>query len=78
MEVVYYVLDRDYNVYMDVSSGAHSWRSAAVFRAEAIAFAYPSRTLVRRQGVGVRRDRNRQSRREVTALDRRASAQQSL
>jgi small-conductance mechanosensitive channel len=47
-EVVYYVLDRDYNLYMDVQQ-AINLEIARRFRAEGIAFAYPTRTVYLRQ-----------------------------
>jgi len=48
MEVVYYVLDRDYNVYMDVQQ-ALNLEIARRFRAEGIEFAYRTNTVYLRQ-----------------------------
>jgi small-conductance mechanosensitive channel len=48
LEIVYYVLDRDYNAYMDTHQ-ALLLEIGRRFHAEAIAFAYPSRTLYLRQ-----------------------------
>ena len=44
LEVVYFVLDRDYRVYMDVQQ-ALNLEIVRRFRAEDIAFAYPTQTL---------------------------------
>jgi small-conductance mechanosensitive channel len=51
LEVVYYVLDRDYNVYMDVQQ-ALNLEIGRRFSAEGIAFAYPTRTVYLRQEGG--------------------------
>jgi small-conductance mechanosensitive channel len=48
LEVVYYVLDRDYNVYMDVQQ-ALNLEIARRFRAEGIEFAYSASTVYLRQ-----------------------------
>ena len=48
LEVVYYVLDRDYNLYMDVQQ-AINLEINRRFQAEGIEFAYPSRTVYFRQ-----------------------------
>jgi small-conductance mechanosensitive channel len=47
-EVVYVVLERDHNLYMDVQQ-AINLEIARRFRAEGIAFAYPTRTVYLRQ-----------------------------
>jgi small-conductance mechanosensitive channel len=44
LEIVYFVLDRDYTVYMDVQQ-AINLAIARRFQSEGIAFAYPTRTL---------------------------------
>lgn len=43
-ETVYYILDADYNVYMDIQQ-AVNFEIFRQFKGEAIAFAYPTRTL---------------------------------
>src|SRR6185369_11730513 len=48
LEVVYYVLDRDYNVYMDAQQ-AINLEIGRRFRDEGIEFAYPTRTVFLRQ-----------------------------
>ena len=50
-EVVYYVLDPDYNVYMDLQQ-AINLAILAAFRKEGIGFAFPARTLSRPHAQG--------------------------
>jgi len=49
-EVVYYVLDRDYNIYMDVHQ-AILFAMFRAFKAQGIDFAYPTRTLHVHQAI---------------------------
>jgi len=67
-EVVYYVLEPDYNVYMDVQQSLN----LAIyerFAAEGVDFAFPTRTLfLRRDGVAPRREPSRREMREAIAV----------
>lgn len=64
LEVVYYVLDRDYNVYMDVQQ-ALNLEIARRFRAEGIEFAYPTRTVFLRSEPALQKPETGDGRRET-------------